>query len=120
MTVSTSIEKDQALFSVTDTGVGISAPDQEHVFDRFFRADKARSREAGGSGLGLAICKSIVEAHGGKISLTSEPGNGSTFTVALPIALNDAPCEVPETAQRAATVMAPREKRRRGDEKMET
>jgi two-component system, OmpR family, sensor kinase len=74
-----------AILTVADTGVGIAAPDQPHVFDRFFRADKARSREAGGSGLGLAICQSIVEAHHGSISFTSRPGEGTTFTVQLPV-----------------------------------
>jgi heavy metal sensor kinase len=73
-----------AILMVADTGAGIAAPDQPHVFERFFRADKARSREAGGSGLGLAICQSIVEAHHGSISFTSRPGEGTTFTVQLP------------------------------------
>jgi signal transduction histidine kinase len=64
--------------------VGIAAQDQPHLFERFFRADKARSREAGGSGLGLAICQSIVEAHHGSISFTSRLGEGTTFTIRLP------------------------------------
>jgi two-component system, OmpR family, sensor kinase len=75
----------EAVVSVTDTGVGIAAQDQPHVFERFFRADKARSREAGGSGLGLAICQSIVEAHQGSITFTSQPGRGTTFIVRLPL-----------------------------------
>jgi signal transduction histidine kinase len=74
-----------AVVSIADTGIGIPAEDQAHVFERFFRADKARSREAGGSGLGLAICQSIVEAHGGSISFTSGPDSGTTFTVRLPL-----------------------------------
>jgi signal transduction histidine kinase len=78
-------QESSAILTVADTGVGIAAPDQPHMFERFFRADKARSREAGGSGLGLAICQSIVEAHHGSISFTSRPGDGTTFTVRLPI-----------------------------------
>jgi two-component system, OmpR family, sensor kinase len=74
-----------AWFSVTDTGSGIPLNDQPRIFERFFRADKARSRSSGGSGLGLAICKSIVDAHGGAISCTSIPGQGTSFTVRLPL-----------------------------------
>src|SRR5215211_6757617 len=69
--------------SVTDTGVGISAEVAPHVFERFYRVDKARSRAEGGSGLGLAIAKWVAEAHHGSIKLVSRPGRGSTFTVRL-------------------------------------
>ncbi|HEY8750101.1 MAG TPA: ATP-binding protein [Tepidisphaeraceae bacterium] len=78
-------EDGQAIVTVADTGVGIAEEDQKHVFERFFRADKARSREAGGSGLGLAICQSIVEAHGGTIAFTSKANGGTTFVVRLPV-----------------------------------
>ncbi|MCJ7748585.1 MAG: HAMP domain-containing histidine kinase [Desulfobacterales bacterium] len=70
---------------VSDTGIGIAKEDQERIFDRFFRVDKARSREQGGSGLGLSICKWIVEAHRGKIEVESELGKGSSFIIKLPI-----------------------------------
>jgi len=74
-----------AEIKVTDTGIGIAEEDQERIFDRFFRVDKARSREQGGSGLGLSICKWIVEAHQGEISVESEIGKGSSFIVRLPL-----------------------------------
>jgi heavy metal sensor kinase len=85
------LEKDDGRFKlqVMDNGIGIAPADQPHIFDRFFRVDKARSREAGGSGLGLSICKWIAEAHGGEISVESDLGKGSTFTVTLPLAPPD-------------------------------
>jgi two-component system sensor histidine kinase BaeS len=70
--------------TVTDTGSGISATDLPHVFDRFWRADAARSRTTGGSGLGLAIAHQIVTDHGGTMSVASTPGVGTTFTIVLP------------------------------------
>jgi heavy metal sensor kinase len=78
------LQNDQAVISVTDTGVGIPPEKQEQVFERFFRADEARSRDVGGNGLGLAICQSIVEAHGGTITFTSRVGAGTTFLVRIP------------------------------------
>ncbi|MDZ4169694.1 MAG: histidine kinase N-terminal 7TM domain-containing protein [Coriobacteriia bacterium] len=68
---------------VTDDGIGIPAEDQQRVFERFYRVDRARSRSTGGTGLGLAIVKVIVESHGGSVALVSTPGEGSTFTVRL-------------------------------------
>lgn len=69
---------------VQDTGIGISDEQQQQIFERFFRTDKARSRELGGSGLGLSIAQSIAQAHGGNISVSSKLGVGSTFTLWLP------------------------------------
>ncbi|HWR61645.1 MAG TPA: HAMP domain-containing sensor histidine kinase [Clostridia bacterium] len=77
-------DKDNASISVTDTGTGIAPGDQPHIFERFYRADSSRSRLTGGAGIGLTIVKSIVHAHKGSISLESEPGKGTKFTVSLP------------------------------------
>jgi signal transduction histidine kinase len=70
--------------SVRDTGIGIAADDLPHIFDRFYRVDRARSRDQGGTGLGLAIGRWIIEAHGGTISVQSELNRGSLFRVQLP------------------------------------
>lgn len=71
--------------TVRDTGVGIPSQDLPHVFERFYRADPARSRDPGGTGLGLPIARWIAEQHGGRISLTSEPGRGTSATITLPV-----------------------------------
>jgi heavy metal sensor kinase len=75
-----------AVGEVVDSGIGIAADDLPHVFDRFFRADRARSREHGGAGLGLAIARWIVESHGGVIDVVSDQERGSRFEVRLPLA----------------------------------
>ena len=76
----------RAIIRVTDTGVGIPEADLPHIFDRFYRVDKARSRETGGTGLGLSIVKQFVLLHGGNITAKSAPGKGSTFVIELPLA----------------------------------
>ena len=80
-------EGDTARIEIQDTGLGIEAEDLEHIFDFFYRADKARSIESGGIGLGLSIAKMVAEAYGGKIMAESTPGKGSTFTMAFPLAI---------------------------------
>jgi signal transduction histidine kinase len=77
-------ENGTAFLTVADTGGGIPAEDLPHIFERFYRVDKSRSRIQGKTGLGLAICRAIVEAHSGSINVTSQPGSGSTFEVRLP------------------------------------
>jgi two-component system phosphate regulon sensor histidine kinase PhoR len=84
LTVSLSRADDNALLTVRDTGVGIPPDALEHIFERFFRVDKARSRATGGSGLGLAIVRAIVERNKGEITVESTPGQGSAFTVSFP------------------------------------
>ncbi|KRN31228.1 cell wall metabolism sensor histidine kinase WalK [Weissella halotolerans] len=77
-------QQDEVVLSISDQGLGIPAKDVQHVFDRFFRVDKARSRKQGGTGLGLAISKEIIEQFGGRIWLESTEGQGTTFFIALP------------------------------------
>ncbi|HTM83348.1 MAG TPA: ATP-binding protein [Mycobacterium sp.] len=84
VTISRRRRGDTIEISVTDRGIGISLKDQARVFERFFRADKARSRSTGGTGLGLAIVKHVAANHNGSIRLWSQPGTGSTFTLAIP------------------------------------
>jgi two-component system OmpR family sensor kinase len=83
--MATLAESGTAVLTVTDTGEGISAEDLPHIFERFYRADKSRSRAQGRAGLGLAISKAIVDAHGGALEVSSQPAAGSTFRLTLPL-----------------------------------
>jgi two-component system phosphate regulon sensor histidine kinase PhoR len=74
----------EVAISVRDWGVGIAPEHLPRIFERFYRVDKARSRQLGGTGLGLAIVKHVVHAHRGRITVQSTPGQGSTFTIYLP------------------------------------
>ena len=74
------------ILEVTDQGAGLTKEQQEHVFERFYRTDRARSRTAGGTGLGLAIVAAMVSAHRGRVWVDSVPGKGATFGFALPLA----------------------------------
>ena len=74
-----------AVLEISDTGVGIPAEDLPHGFDRFYRGDKARSRDTGGTGLGLSIVQQIIRLHAGSVTVQSELGKGTTFTVQLPV-----------------------------------
>ena len=85
ITVSAEARDTDVIFTVSDTGIGIPKSDQSRIFERFYRVDAARSREAGGTGLGLAIAKHLVEVHGGRIWVDSEIGQGSKFHFSVPI-----------------------------------
>jgi PAS domain S-box-containing protein len=87
ITVRTAENQQQAVVSVSDTGIGIPESDQQHIFERFFRADNARREDPSGTGLGLAIVHKIVTRHGGHIEVRSKPGAGTTFAVYLPKAV---------------------------------
>ena len=83
--LSVEASESEVVFTVSDTGIGIPRVDQSRIFERFYRVDAARSREAGGTGLGLAIAKHLIEAHGGRIWVESEIGKGSHFHFSVPI-----------------------------------
>jgi signal transduction histidine kinase len=86
ITIAAHTEGEWVVVCVRDTGTGITEEDLPHIFDRFYRADRSRSRATGGAGLGLAIVKQLVEAHGGRVGVESEVGRGTQFTFTLPVA----------------------------------
>ena len=77
-------DDEEVIVRVTDTGIGIDAENLSRIFERFYRVDKARSKATGGTGLGLSIVRHVAENHGGRVTVDSTPGKGSTFTVRLP------------------------------------
>jgi two-component system phosphate regulon sensor histidine kinase PhoR len=83
--ITAKIQKNHICMTFADNGPGIPLGDQAHIFERFYRVYKDRSRDAGGTGLGLSIVKNIVEAHGGCVSVESSPGSGASFQVCLPV-----------------------------------
>jgi two-component system sensor histidine kinase SenX3 len=93
--VGTTVRPDEGTveIAVVDQGIGIPAEAQPRLFERFYRVDPARSRDTGGTGLGLSIVKHVVADHGGEVTVWSEPGRGSTFTIHLPLP----PTELPPT-----------------------
>jgi two-component system sensor histidine kinase ResE len=90
--ITTELEDGYVRVSVSDDGEGIPEKDLPHIFNRFYRVDSSRSRSSGGTGLGLTIAKELVEAHGGEIEVSSERGQGATFSFTLP--LQDGPEEL--------------------------
>lgn len=103
ITVRAHLERGQVHLSVTDEGIGIRETDVPRIFERFYRADKARSRELGGTGLGLSIVKHIVQLHGGRVAAESELGRGTTVSVFLPVDGPDDPQPRLPFEQRAVT-----------------
>ena len=83
--LSAEAKNDEVIFTVSDTGIGIPRSDQPRIFERFYRVDAARSREAGGTGLGLSIARHLIEVHGGRIWVESEVGEGSQFHFSIPV-----------------------------------
>jgi signal transduction histidine kinase len=77
-------EGSEITISISDTGIGIPEEKISRIFERFYRVDKARSKATGGTGLGLSIVRHIAQNHGGRVTVESSPGEGSTFTVFLP------------------------------------
>jgi PAS domain S-box-containing protein len=100
--VRASSSRGKAILEVRDTGIGIAAEEQEHVFERFFRTTRATEQAIQGTGLGLAISKAIVRAHGGAITLASNDGEGATFKVTIPIRAAMPSANEPESTRQAA------------------
>ncbi len=112
--LATGSEGDRAWVAVADEGPGIAPEDQPHVFDRFWRADKARSRADGGTGLGLAIVRQIAESHGGQVRLQSKVGVGSSFVIWLPVAADtpEPPSRPPSAPSGLTPVTTPADRAR--------
>jgi len=108
VSVSRALRGQHVAMSVTDRGIGIAKEDQERVFERFFRSDKARSRSTGGTGLGLAIVKHVAANHNGEIALWSKLGTGSTFTLRIPAHLEAGLDEDSDGAEASTKDNAPR------------
>ncbi|HMC69969.1 MAG TPA: ATP-binding protein, partial [Mycobacteriales bacterium] len=106
---------DNIEIAVTDRGIGIDRKDQERVFERFFRADKARSRATGGTGLGLAIVKHVAANHNGSIGLWSQLGTGSTFTLSIPAYAGEAE-PTDQSPERESRPMKPQREPQREEE----
>ncbi|MBA3529655.1 MAG: two-component sensor histidine kinase [Propionibacteriaceae bacterium] len=107
-------DDDYVEVTVSDNGIGISAPDLQRIFERFYRVDYARSRANGGTGLGLSIVKHIAATHGGEVSVWSQPGRGSTFTIRIPAHLHRdtrASATLPEQQALSADDNVPTEER---------
>jgi signal transduction histidine kinase len=100
VTVTVDADEEYFTLSVADNGIGIPEEDQAHIFERFFRVDKSRSREIGGTGLGLSITKSAILRHHGTISVESKEGEGTTFTVRIPLHYSVQPMELEVDKQR--------------------
>src|SRR4030095_7803344 len=92
-------DDDYVEITVSDNGIGIAAAELDRIFERFYRVDYARSRANGGTGLGLAIVKHIAAIHGGEVSVWSQVGQGSTFTIKIPAHLHDVVPAMPEHAR---------------------
>jgi heavy metal sensor kinase len=107
LAIDLSLEDGQAVIELQDTGIGIAEKDLPHVFERFYRADQARSRETRGSGLGLSIAKWIAESHNGSIELQSRPGQGTKATIRLPLLreTNNASCDPSELRELPASLV---------------
>ncbi|MEV0713721.1 ATP-binding protein [Asanoa sp. NPDC050611] len=99
ITITTALDDDTVLLSVADQGIGIAPDEVDRIFERFYRADRARSRATGGTGLGLAIVKHIATNHGGRIDVVSTLGEGSTFTLRLPASPPDAALPLPPSIE---------------------
>ena len=111
---------------VIDTGIGIAPEDRDRIFERFYRVHKGRSRQLGGTGLGLAIVKHVVQAHGGELTVRSVLGEGTTFSVHLPLAestesrsgagVSDPRDEIPPVSQPRSGAELPRQRSGPGSE----